>query len=306
MLAGIEEPVHSRKRLAVTAVKTATMTAIDAILEGLIDYAGLYPPASLNMRSAVENYRRYRREKNSNALGRFIVDLNKTDELRAAAGNLRDFKLTIILGQPADAERLARLLEDGMPIESIEFKAAIPEHIEQISRLVGPSVETYVEVPIESMGPDLVQSISAIGGRVKLRTGGVVPAAIPSPLAIARALESILRAGLSFKATAGLHHPFRSYRRLTYAHDSPSAAMHGFINLIVAVALLLSGANAAEAESVLSDEDPASWGLTPEALSWRDHRWSAAQLMETRRTFLSFGSCSFEEPMRDLEALAWV
>src|SRR6185369_7980556 len=72
MLAGIEEPVHSRKPFAVTAVKTATKTAIDALLEGLIDYAGLYPPASLNMRPAVENYRRYRREKNSNALGRFI------------------------------------------------------------------------------------------------------------------------------------------------------------------------------------------------------------------------------------------
>ena len=305
MLAGIEEPVHSRKPFAVTAVKTATKTAIDALLEGLIDYAGLYPPASLNMRPAVENYRRYRREKNSNALGRFILDLNKADELRAAAGSLRDFKLSVILGQPADAERLTRLLEDGMPIESIEFKAAIPEHIEQISRLVG-SVETYVEVPIESMGTDLVESIMAIGGRVKLRTGGVVPPAVPSPAAVARALESVVRTGLSFKATAGLHHPFRSYRLLTYAQDSPYAATHGFINVVGAVALLLSGASAAEAENVLSDQDPASWSLTPGALSWRDHNWSATQLIETRRTFLSFGSCSFEEPMRDLEALKWV
>jgi hypothetical protein len=290
----------------VTAVKIATKTAINALIEGLIDYAGLYPPATLSVRSAVENYRRYRREKHSLALGRFIVDVNKTDELGATAGSLRDLKLSVILGQPADAVRLARLLEDGAPVEAIEFKAAIPEHIEQISGLVGSDVEIYVEVPIESVGPDLLQSISSVGGRVKLRMGGLFPAAIPSEMAVARALESIVRAGLAFKATAGLHHPFRSYRRLTYAKDSPSATMHGFMNLISALTLLLSGADAAEAEGALSEQNPASWRMTPEALGWSKHCWSATQLMETRKTFLSFGSCSFEEPVGELEDLGWL
>ena len=34
------------------------MNAIEAALAGLIDYAGLYPPASLDMRAAVGNYSR--------------------------------------------------------------------------------------------------------------------------------------------------------------------------------------------------------------------------------------------------------
>ena len=36
------------------------MSAIRALLTGSIDYAGLFPPAGLDMASAVENYARYR------------------------------------------------------------------------------------------------------------------------------------------------------------------------------------------------------------------------------------------------------
>ena len=36
------------------------MSAIRALLTESIDYAGLFPPAGLDMASAVENYARYR------------------------------------------------------------------------------------------------------------------------------------------------------------------------------------------------------------------------------------------------------
>jgi hypothetical protein len=284
----------------------AAKTAIDTLLPELIDYAGLYPPASLNLRSAVENYREYRHGKHASALGRFIVDLNKMDELTVAGGELCDLKLSVIVAQPTDADRLWRLVEEGMPIEAVEFKAAIPEHIEQMARLVPSNLETYVEVHMESMQPDLLKAISAAGARVKLRMGGVVAAAFPSTAAVARALEAILKTGLAFKATAGLHHPIRSRHPLTYAHDSPSAVMHGFVNLIAAVALLHCGGDVAKAERVLDEQGPTAWSLTPEALVWREHRWGAVDLCETRKTFVSFGSCSFEEPIRDLEMLGWL
>jgi hypothetical protein len=306
MLAGIEKAFHAGERFEVIAVKADAKNAIDTLLAGLIDYAGLYPPASLDVHSALDNYRQYRRGKHASALGRFIVDLNKMDELRPAAGNLRDLKLSAILAQPADADRLRILLEEGMPIEAVEFKAAIPEHIEQMARLVGPGLEIYVEIPVESMHSDLLQAISAVGARAKLRTGGIVAGAFPPPIALASSLRAILKTGLAFKATAGLHHPLRSRHRLAYTPDSPSALMHGFINLIGAVALLHSGAEVAEVERALDDQDPAAWRLTSEALEWRAQRWNHAQLGEVRKTFVSFGSCSFEEPIRDLETLGWL
>ena len=83
MLAGAEEAVHARKQLE---VKPGT-TAIGTLLAGLIDYAGLYPPASLDMPSAVGNYLTYRRGPHAAALGRFVVGLDHIAALREAAGH---------------------------------------------------------------------------------------------------------------------------------------------------------------------------------------------------------------------------
>jgi len=63
------------------------MTAIETLLAGLIDYAGLYPPASLDMRTAARNYVSYQNGPHAFALGRFIVDIARTDELRGFAGD---------------------------------------------------------------------------------------------------------------------------------------------------------------------------------------------------------------------------
>ena len=79
------------------------MSAVTALLSGLIDYAGLYPPAGLDMRSAVRNYLSYRRGRNAMALGRFIVEVNRLEELRAVAGDsLRDMPLSVIASPKTD------------------------------------------------------------------------------------------------------------------------------------------------------------------------------------------------------------
>jgi hypothetical protein len=279
---------------------------MDTLLAGLIDYAGLYPPASLDMRSAVENYRRYRGGRGSNALGRFIVDGARLDELRTAAGKIDDLKLSLIVSQPPQVRELSRLIDEGVPIEVVECKAASPGDVEQITRGVPRGVDAFVEVPVHPFQPDLIRAISNGEARAKLRMGGVTGEAIPSVAAVARTIEALMRAQLAFKATAGLHHPIRSRHPLTYAQDSPSGVMHGFINLIGAVATLLSGEKVEEAQKILAEEDAEAWNLSPQSLAWRSHRWTTDHLFKTRKTFVSFGSCSFEEPMRDLEALGWL
>ena len=302
MLAGTEETLHRREPLEVNGADTA----IEALLAGLIDYAGLYPPASLDMHSAVENYRKYRAGPHAIALGRFIVDIKRVDELRAVAGKIEDLKLSVIISQPAQLREACKLLDDGVPIEALEGKAASPHDVEQMTRSFPANIEAYVEIPIADMPTDLLRAISDAGARAKLRMGGVMADAFPSADAVARALEALTRAKVAFKATAGLHHPIRSRHPLTYAQDSPCGMMHGFINLICAATLLHSGASVAEAKRALAEEDPAAWSLTPQSLAWRSLCWSTDRLSKTRKEFVSFGSCSFEEPMRDLEALGWL
>src|SRR5262249_51270542 len=46
--------------------------SLRALLAGVIDYAGLFPPAKLPLDQAVRNYARYRTEPESWMLGRFV------------------------------------------------------------------------------------------------------------------------------------------------------------------------------------------------------------------------------------------
>jgi hypothetical protein len=54
---------------------------------------------------------------------------------------------------------------------------------------------------------------------------------------------------------------------------------------------------------VLAETDPAAFRFGDRA-HWRDRSLDAGQIRETRLNFAhSFGSCSFDEPVHDLEAL---
>src|SRR5262249_57509614 len=61
------------------------------LLSGLIDYAGLFPPAALDMRTATRKYAEYRESEYRWALGRFVVPVARLDEFeKAAEGILPD------------------------------------------------------------------------------------------------------------------------------------------------------------------------------------------------------------------------
>lgn len=52
-----------------------------AFMEGIIDYAGLFPPADLSLDTSLQNYSRYRRSGDAWMLGRFIIPSARLDEL---------------------------------------------------------------------------------------------------------------------------------------------------------------------------------------------------------------------------------
>jgi hypothetical protein len=303
MLAGVEKAVHAWKSFEVSGEKTA----IETMLAGLIDYAGLYPPTSLDMRRAVDNYLAYRSGTHAYALGRFIVDVNRLDELRSAAANdFHNFRISLIVPADADGSQITTLLDDGARIESVEMKLPDPRRLEQIGKSLSANLVAHIEVPIEGVNEASLEAIAAVGMRLKLRMGGVVPEAFPSSRVVAHALTAVAGCHLPFKATAGLHHPVRSPHRLTYAASSGTGVMHGFVNLFCATALVHFGGSAAEAEQILEERDPGAWELTAGAICWRSRCWTIDRLSATRKRFMSFGSCSFEEPIRDLEAMGWL
>src|SRR5215216_2608933 len=62
--------------------------ALRVLLQDAIDYAGLFPPAQLDMSGAVAEYASYLGSVDAWALGRFVAPVARLDELVAAAVSL--------------------------------------------------------------------------------------------------------------------------------------------------------------------------------------------------------------------------
>lgn len=313
MLARIKKAFCSLERLASIgewerSAFEEKMNVIAQLLDGLIDYSGLYPPAALDMPAVVRNYDCYRQERHAFALGKLVVDLNRVEELRKVAGeSLQGFRLNIIASGSRDVESFHRFLDAGLPIEAIEMKASAMSPIEQTTRQLPMGLATYFEVPVECADAGALDAICAAGTRVKLRLGGLTAEAFPSPHATACMLHAIARRHLLFKATAGLHHPVRARRPFTDAPDSAVGTMHGFVNLCSAAALLHLGGDVMEAMLILAEMDRRAWQVSTETITWRELHWSVPQMQEVRQEFFcGIGSCSFTQPIEEMEAFGWL
>lgn len=284
------------------------MTAIHKLLAGFFDYAGLYPPASLSLRSAANNYLDYASGKHAWALGRFIVNADRLEELRSIAeDHLGRFKLSVIAPDPNTLAAVSREIDNGMPIGAVEMKYSDPKALQQITNAIPQSVTIYIEIPLDATGISALDQISSAGLRAKVRMGGVTAESFPPPSAVVKMLTALAKLRLAFKATAGLHHPIRSTQPLTYNPRSATSTMHGFLNLCCAAAVLYFDGNERDAEAALNDQDQSSWRIDDDSLHWRQLKWTRDQLATLRRDFfIGVGSCSFEEPIHDLEALGWL
>ena len=255
-------------------------TSLRILLDGLIDYAGLFPPAALAMHDATRNYARYRESEHSWALGRFVVQSERTHEVP------RTFPLSVLAAPGAIPPR--------EPV--LEIKATSAAEIEQIGKQAAGRT-----VFIEITDLTLLEAIRAHGFHAKIRTGGLTAEAFPTAEKIAAFLRACKAAGVAFKATAGLHHPLRCVKPLTYEPNAPTGAMHGFVNVFLAAALL------DQAEEILAENNPHAFSFEDDHASWRELRVSNDELRTMRQSFgMSFGSCSFEEPIADLEELGWL
>ena len=348
--------------------------SLDTLLRGLIDYAGLFPPASLDMPAAVRNYAVYRQSAEAAWLGRFVVPAARLEEMARAvetmiaeetmgaaanrgagsdngpdAGESADsdpvpgpWRLSALIGPDPSADfrtirdfnRLhggagaradmgeavgaggasgavaasgtvaadaASTRRQPLLVDVLEMKVGTPGDVEAAMAGKPEGLTAYFEIPIQQDPSPLLLAIGGAGGRAKVRTGGVTGDLFPAPELLARFLLACARAGVPFKATAGLHHPVRSVRPLTYAPGSPTALMHGFLNVFLAAAFAAEGMAEGTLAALLTEESPSAFRFEAGAVSWRGHSLPEARLAKARRDFaIAFGSCSFEEPREDL------
>jgi hypothetical protein len=294
------------------------------LLSGLIDYAGLFPPAALDMSTATRKYAEYREGEYRWALGRFIVPVARLDEFEKAAEGIppdggwegNEFWRLSALGGGDLSSDLNRIAEFNKKyaasdspagvavIDAIEIKAARPADIENAMKLTPAKLATYFEIPIGDDPTELIKSIAETEARAKVRTGGLTADAFPSSFDLARFIKICAEEDAPFKATAGLHHPLRSVNRLTYAPDSESAMMHGFLNVFLAAAFAQNGMDVDRLVELLEEQSPGAFQFDSGGVTWRDEMIVRGQLRNSRNLLaIAFGSCSFEEPIEDLKKI---
>lgn len=289
------------------------MSAIRALTTALIDYAGLFPPAALDMRGAISHYALHLDSEDAWALGRFIVPAARLPEFSAAFNDVCceeqqvPWLLSVLVSDRAaeDMKLIADLAQGTVLIDSVEFKADTAHDLDVVLDLLPIDVTPYVEFAPEKAG-ELLPALAARNARAKIRTGGVTPDAFPSSAALAHCLIACAAAGIAFKSTAGLHHAMRGMHQLTYEEKSPWAAMHGFVNLFLAAAYAYHGKDQPFVQALLDEESPTSITVSEDTLIWRGHSITTEEIEAARQKFaICFGSCSFSEPISELKALGW-
>jgi hypothetical protein len=302
------DTAHARRGITVGAVR--------ALLDGAVDYAGLFPPAALPMADAVRAYDEYRRDPHSWALGRFVVPVTRLDEFAANAAPQADrgapWRLSALGGATdKDVIETFNAHHPGVArIDTLEAKASTIGEIGALaSSLARPATDAapffiYVEVPVSPDPEPLLRTIGINGLRAKVRTGGVTADAFPTSADLARFLAVCAAHGVIFKATAGLHHALRGEYRLTYEPGSAKGLMYGFLNLLLASLYLRAGLAESDVVALLEERDAHAIGFDGDDIVWHGHRLHADFVREMRTQFAtSFGSCSFAEPVHELGAM---
>lgn len=290
------------------------MTAARSLLGNAIDYAGLFPPAALDMRRAVAEYAAVRASGDAWALGRFMLPADRFEmfavEREALPPSTGTWLVAVACSDDlaGDLHRIAvfpsRMAQTLARIDTVEFRAPTLDALRDGLAAVPATFTRFAEIPLSEDAVPFVAQLTRAGAGAKFRTGGMVASAIPEPELVLRALDAVVRASLPFKCTAGLHHPVRGMYRLTYAPDSPSGMMHGYLNVMLAAAALQQRSDPTAARAILLETDPAAFTIGEAWVRWRDLTFDRDTIRALRRRgFQAFGSCSFREPVDELGAL---
>ncbi len=278
--------------------------ALDALLAESIDFAGLFPPARLDLATAMEEFHRHRRHPQAGWLARFVIPLDRLDEaLALSVARPGPWRFTVLAPASVPLDEAAaklRRLEEASPdarLDSVELEPGqSPEMAGMAREAFGAERRIFLEIDWRREVEGMMEPARRAGCGVKLRTGGLKPEAVPPVPAVARLLMAAAHSDVAVKFTAGLHVPVPN------DNAEVGARMHGFLNVFTAAMLSFTGrASQAELEELLSCAGYADFAFSEDALLARGFRIALDEIRRLRRTrVLSFGSCSFLEPVAHL------
>lgn len=286
--------------------------ALHALLTAIVDYAGLFPPAQLDLAAAIAQYQHHQTEPQSWMLGRFVLKLSQFEQFQQSIPICKPQVVSLILDkEPEVALKHLTMLNQGDPAPSIQIAALeIPPYplskLAEILSQLPAKMEVYCEISWEQDWHSYLKVLSNYSVGVKIRTGGLIPQAFPVAEQLSFLIFSLAKAGISFKATAGLHHPLPTISPLSHESNGPLASMHGFLNVAIATSFAYAQkATLKSIQAILETKTLKDFKFTDQEIGWLDHRLNLTDIQRARSQFFrSFGSCSFQEPIEDLKQLS--
>jgi hypothetical protein len=307
--------------------------SVRAFLNQIIDYAGLFPPAKLPLDEAMRIFLRDRKSSPHRwMLGRFVCPTARLKDLLALAKGHADASLLSVaaLGQACTlaSELPARIESDRQAIEEFRqawgqaavidmYEVALPRELPAGSArnvtdrmaksnccaFLEPARTQHWRNDLGALADEihLVRNASPSVG-LKLRCGGVTAEAFPTDEEVAFFIHRCSAEGLSWKATAGLHHPRRHWDAALQVWH------HGFLNVFGAGLLARTNPlTEADIAAILADREATHFRFTEDRICWKDWCCTLAQIAAHRaHGATTFGSCSFAEPCEDLTVMGLI
>ncbi len=295
------------------------------LLKNLIDYAGLFPPARLPLDRVLRNFADYQACEQHWMLGTLILrpdDLSRLGKLGRdlMARAESPWRIACVLPGGDESQLRADLSEiqrfnasysqGPLPragIDTVELRIQSTSEMLRAANILPVNMRVYFEMGYEQAAQliPVIAEADRSNLHAKFRTGGISADLIPMDEEVIDAISRCADGRVRFKATAGLHHPVRGAHPLTYEQNAESSVMHGFLNVLAATAILMADPeNKDEACRALRDRDANSFRVAEDGWYWRQRKFSLKDTVHLRtHGMVSFGSCSFVEPVEDLQNL---
>ena len=226
------------------------------------------------------------------AFGEYLADVETFLQQHGQLANIAALEYTLpveLAARGVESDDIEHFLH--VPHRQIEAAELGVGHV-FVEVLPGPAADAVRWAIVKQIG-DVSPGTTAYG--LKLRTGGLEAAAFPSADELAAVIHLCAMKRVAWKATAGLHHPLPQSSRYV------GATMHGFLDLLVATTLAcVRDLDVATLSRILAEQDAMQFVFDDDGLRWRDDSASVSQIAEARKRFVSFGSCSFNEPRMEL------
>jgi hypothetical protein len=315
--------------------------SLRALLSGIIDYAGLFPPAKLPLKQALLNYGHYFGSPDEWMLGSFVCPADQLSKLAVLAGDLAPSGRPINISGVVKTDNYVGLLavlmlvqltestyperirvnacETRMPNEFFEKPELVRNTRLLTAAVVGstsrPMRRTYLEFALESEWRATVlgaaKGIAELPKRIGILDGKTCPLGFKLRCGGLEASAFPTPEQVAFIITtcrdAGVPLKFTAglHHPIRHYDAGLQTRTHGFLNVFGAGVLAHArGLTEDEVGRIIEDEDPRCFAFDDQGFRWKDLGATTEEIAAARQNaVISFGSCSFDEPRDDLRAL---